>query len=103
MYPAVKKIFGDSIEIDVRTDWSENFTFDYYSEETSTAVMSYGRQRYEYVSYFHQEYDDFVKQRKRDQKLVDLCVQNGVCIIIVPYTVPKEECENFIRRKMLDV
>jgi hypothetical protein len=42
-------------------------------------------------------------QQEKDRRRMELCEKQGVSLIIIPYTLPKEEYENFIQRKLIDV
>ena len=61
------------------------------------AIEYNGIQHYEYVEFFHRGNEgNLVRQQERDKLKEELCHQNGIYLIVVPYTV-KDQGE-FIRR-----
>jgi len=69
----------------------ENLELDVYNEELRLAVEYNGRQHYQFNSHFHNGSNDrFQNQQYRDLIKKQLCEQNGVRLIIVPYSVPIE-------------
>lgn len=69
---------------------------DCYCEDLALAVEYNGSQHYMWPNYTNQNYESFIKQRRRDRLKVDLCDLNGVYLITVPYNVPIEEIEEYI-------
>jgi len=54
-------------------------------------------QHYVYPNPFHSTRPQFEAQRARDALKVCLCEQNGIRLIVVPYTVEREEIGDFLR------
>jgi len=69
---------------------------DCFCEELQLAVEYNGIQHYVWPNFTHQSYENFIKQRRRDQLKVDLCDLNGVYLITVPYNVPHNQIEDYI-------
>ena len=69
---------------------------DCYCEELQLAVEYNGIQHYVWPNFTNQSYENFIKQRRRDQLKVDLCDLNGVYLITVPYNVPHDQIEDYI-------
>jgi hypothetical protein len=74
---------------------------DGYNSELKLAIEYNGEQHYRYHPFFHRnEQSNFAKQQERDKLKFELCIQNGVYLIIVPYwTNNKDE---FIQQKYQD-
>lgn len=71
---------------------------DLYNEELGIAVEFHGKQHYVYTPHFHRKgISDFQSQVRRDHYKIDLCDQNGVWLIVVPYNTPEDKIENYIR------
>lgn len=75
----------------------ENLELDVYNEELAIAVEYNGRQHYEFNSHFHNGSNDrFQNQQYRDLIKKQLCEQNGVRLVIVPYSVPIDQIGSYI-------
>ena len=103
----------------VRPSWLKNpltgrcMEIDYYCDEFSLGIEYNGKQHYEYTPHFHKEaycaYDGkvvpgtrhFELQVFRDEVKKSLCDQHGITLLIVPYTVKKEELVSYILNKIL--
>jgi len=68
-----------------------NLELDCYCPELKLAVEYQGRQHYYYDSHFHKSKKEFYEQLERDHIKQALCIQNGIRLIQVPYTVPNIE------------
>lgn len=80
---------------------SENLELDMYNSDLKLAVEYHGRQHYEYVPFLHNHSRiNFQNQKYRDEKKIDLCRQNGVTLIVVPYTVPLERIPSFLQQEI---
>ena len=89
----------------VRPDWLRNVVtggkwnleIDCYDDELKIAVEAQGRQHYQFVPYFHRNYETFLNQKYRDEIKRMKCKEQGVTLIEVPYTVKEEDIENYLR------
>lgn len=70
---------------------------DCYCDELKIALEYNGRQHYEYTPYFHESKDAFYNMKYRDEMKARLCAQNGVTLIVVPYTI--KDIENYVVSK----
>jgi predicted nucleic acid-binding Zn-ribbon protein len=71
---------------------------DGYCEKLKLALEYNGRQHYEYVDHFHRDgLQSLVYQQERDQRKIRLCHENGIYLIIIPYTI--EDKKTFIKNE----
>lgn len=73
-----------------------NLELDCFNEDLRIAVEYNGEQHYKYSPYFHTSKESFYNVKYRDDMKRRLCEENGVDLIVVPYTVPFEDIEDFI-------
>ncbi len=105
---ALVRMFGKPFD-KIRPDWLRNsvtggkwnLEIDCYNEELKIGVEAQGRQHYEYVPYFHRNYDTFMNQKYRDEIKRMKCKENGVTLIEVPYTVKEKDVENYLRKEFV--
>lgn len=74
----------------------KNLELDMFNEDLMLAVETNGSQHYHYNPYYHRDYNDFLEQVQRDQYKRDKCNELGITLIEVPYTVRKENFENYL-------
>lgn len=91
------KIRPDFLKNDVT---GKNLELDLYNSELNLCVEMNGRQHYEYVPYFHRNYEAFLNQRYRDEMKKNKCRENGVKFIEVPYTIKTEDIEKYIKKEL---
>lgn len=75
---------------------------DCYCDELKLAVEYNGEQHYKYIPYFHQNKEAFYNLKYRDEMKQRLCHENGVQLIIVPYTIPLHKIKEFIELNMAE-
>lgn len=71
--------------------------FDFYVENDKgkIAIEYNGEQHYKYNPWFHgNNYDTFKKYKERDVRKANYCAENGIRLIVIPYTYSYEEIEN---------
>ena len=71
-----------------------NLELDGYNKEMRLAFEYDGIQHYKFVPYFHRTYDNFIKQQERDREKDQMCRENGITLIRIPYFVT--DIENYI-------
>jgi hypothetical protein len=106
-----EKIYNCKFE-KIRPDWlknpetQRNLELDGYNAEIKTPLgkglaFEYdGQQHHDYSPHFHKSYQDFVKQRQRDQFKDKTCRKLGILLIRIPYYTPKFDFENEIRNRI---
>ena len=74
-----------------------NLELDHFNEEMRLAVEYNGEQHYNMNGFMHKNNKDrFHNQKYRDYIKKDFCEKNGITLIVVPYSIPLDEIENFI-------
>lgn len=77
-----------------------NLELDCYNEELKIAVEYDGAQHYKYIPYFHKTYEAFLNQRYRDYMKEQMCKENNIRLIRVPYTVKIDKIESYLTTKL---
>ncbi len=105
---ALVRMFGKPFD-KIRPDWLRNVVtggkwnleIDCYNDELKIGVEAQGRQHYEYVPYFHRNYDTFMNQKYRDEIKRMKCKEQGVTLVEVPYTVKPQDVEDYLRKEFI--
>ena len=74
-----------------------NLELDIYNEELKIAIEYNGKQHYDYVPFFHKNYEHFMNQKYRDEIKKMICKQHNIHLIEVSYEVSLDDIETFIR------
>lgn len=93
----------DKIRPDFLTNPITNCTLelDVYNDELKLAIEYNGSQHYHYNKMMHQNSRDrFQNQQYRDYIKKNLCKDNGIELIIVPYTVKVEDIPKFLYNEL---
>lgn len=75
---------------------SHNLELDCYNDELKIACEYNGRQHYDFIPFFHKSRDSFYNQKYRDELKRIMCINNGILLIEVPYTVPNTRIKDHI-------
>ena len=101
----VEKLFGKPF-VKVRPAFlknsitGSNLELDCYNDELKLAVEYNGEQHYKYVPKFHSSKEAFYNGKYRDDIKARLCRENGVKLIVVPYTVRHQDIESYISQRV---
>ena len=79
-----------------------NLEIDCYNSELKLGIEYNGKQHYYYVPYFHKNKEAFLNQKYRDLIKQNMCKDNDICLIEVPYTVSVNNIENYLRNQLID-
>ncbi|MHA2288946.1 MAG: hypothetical protein ACXABG_09170 [Promethearchaeota archaeon] len=77
---------------------SYNMHLDGFNEILKLAFEFNGIQHYKFHKFFHNNYQEFKDQRKRDLLKKQLCKEHGITLIIIPYTIKINQLRNYIIR-----
>lgn len=82
------------------TGGKHNLEIDCYNHELKLGIEYQGKQHYEFVSFFHKNYEAFMNQKYRDELKRMLLKQNGVTLIEVPYTIKNHQIESYLIQEL---
>ncbi len=82
------------------TGGSFNLELDCFQADMRLAIEYSGRQHYEYVPYFHRNKDAFTNQKYRDHMKASMCRENGINLIVIPYTVKLPDIKAVLEREL---
>lgn len=68
--------------------------------ELMLGVEYNGKQHYEYVPGMHRNHEAFQTQQYRDHLKKEMCAKNNFTLISVPYTIPLDSIENYLREEL---
>ena len=77
-----------------------NLELDCFNPDLKLAVEYNGEQHYNYIPHFHANRDAFQNIRYKDDIKKRLCSENGIRLIIVPYTVPFSSIERYLLNEL---
>lgn len=87
----------------VRPHWlvnpktGHNLELDCYNKSLKLALEYNGIQHYEHPNFTGQTREEFEAQRERDSYKHEMCAKKGIKLIEVPYNIPTQELESYIR------
>lgn len=82
------------------TGGSFNLELDCYQEDLRLAVEYSGRQHYEYIPYFHRNKEAFLNQKYRDHMKAQMCKENGINLVIIPYSVRLQDIKKVLEGEL---
>lgn len=82
---------------------TNNLELDCYNEELKLAVEYDGAQHFKFIPHFHKTKEGFMNQRYRDYMKDQMCKENGIVLIRVPYTVKIPDIESFLIGKLKEI
>lgn len=78
----------------------QNLELDCFNQDLKLAVEYNGEQHYKFIPFFHETKDAFYNIRYRDEMKKRLCDENGVTLIVVPFTIHHEDIEDYITKEL---
>lgn len=75
---------------------NNNLELDCFSDELKLAVEYNGKQHYEFVPRFHKNKEEFYGQKYRDDIKRRLCLENGIDLIEVPFSISHESIPMYL-------
>lgn len=81
----------------INPETKRKLELDCYNVELQLGVEYSGIQHFVYPNPFHRSQAEFDAQQRRDRSKVELCRQAGVRLVVVPYTVPRAQIEQYLR------
>jgi hypothetical protein len=103
---ALNRIFIGKTFEKIRPPWLRNprtgrmCELDFYSDELKLGVEIQGMQHYVYPNSWHKSRSEWDEQVYRDRLKQQLCQRVGVTLLHVPFTVPSNKVEQFIREEI---
>jgi len=82
------------------TGGSFNLELDCYNPELRLAVEYNGVQHYKHVPYFHKNKEAFLNQKYRDFIKRNMCKDNNIYLVEVPYFIKTEDIENYLIKEL---
>ena len=80
-----------------------NLELDCFNEELRLAVEYDGIGHHKYTPYFHRNHEAFETQKYRDWMKDQLCKENNVILIRVPYTIKNNDIKNYLIKKLRNI
>ncbi|MDN5215503.1 hypothetical protein QQ020_25725 [Fulvivirgaceae bacterium BMA12] len=74
------------LEVQLSTNKICRLELDGYSKSLNFAFEYNGIQHYEYVSYFHKNYENFKLLKEKDYLKQKTCGEKGIKLLVIPYT-----------------
>lgn len=103
---AAAKVFGVPFQASYKPDWMKNpnsginLELDCYNDDLKIAIEYNGIHHYEYPNWTTKKFkatkEQFAKQVQRDLLKPELCDEQGVWLITIPYTVKRDDYERYI-------
>ena len=78
------------------TRGGNNLELDCFNEQLRLAVEYNGQQHYKYVPYFHNSHEAFRNQQYRDEIKRRICIDNGITLLEVPYTIKTKDIAAYL-------
>ena len=85
------------------TGGKNNLEIDCFNAPLKIGCEYDGEAHYKYIPHFHRSKDAFENQKYRDYMKDQMCVQNGIKLIRVPYTIKEKDIEEFITIKLKQI
>ena len=87
--------FGEKFQ-KVRLSIIDGLELDGYCEKLKIAFEHNGEIHYKFIPYIHKTMERFEDSQRRDALRVQLCRENGIFLLVIPYTVKYDNIQQFI-------
>lgn len=77
-----------------------NLEIDCYNDELKIGLEYCGIQHYQYPNFIHRTRKEFEDLVERDRIKDRLCKEHGIHLIRVPYNIPEDQLEGYIRSRL---
>lgn len=77
-----------------------NLEIDCFNEQLKLGVEYNGKQHYHYIPHFHNNFEAFRNQQYRDELKKRMCMDNGILLLEVPYTVKHKDIPMFLYKQL---
>jgi hypothetical protein len=81
----------------------KNLELDGYNKDLKLAFEYQGAQHYNFTPYFHKTQEHFADQVYRDKLKQEICDEQGITLIVIPYNVPYQDLRDYIELKLSEV
>lgn len=83
------------------TGGTHNLEIDCFDKDLKLGVEYQGQQHYKFIPFFHKNKEAFLNQKYRDYMKRQICRDNGINLIEVPYDVKIDKIFSFIREECI--
>ena len=87
--------------VKIRPKWLEKLELDGYNEELKLAFEYQGIQHYKHDHYFHKNEGDSPALKIRDARKLEICNNESITLIIIPYTI--KNLEEHIKKILIEL
>ncbi len=89
----------------LRSDSGHKLELDFYNADNAIAFEHNGSQHVKKISKFHMDDGDLSAARRRDEIKQEGCIENGVCLIVIPQLIEGlklSELSNYVKRNLVE-
>lgn len=79
----------------------KNLEIDCFNQELMLGIEYNGQQHYKFIPGMHKNFESFRLQQYRDSMKQKKCKEYGINLIVVPYMIPHQSIENYIREQLI--
>lgn len=83
------------------TGGKHNLELDCFDKDLRIAVEYNGIQHYKFIPFFHKNKETFQNQKYRDYMKRQMCKDNGILLIEVPYWIKVKDIKDYIKTELL--
>ncbi len=98
-----KKDFSKKRPLWLKNSTGGRMELDGYCQDLNIAFEYNGSQHYKFVRFWHKTKEGLQTRQKHDEEKLKLCQENGIRLIVIPYTVKYHDLYGYIRDLCPDV